>query len=691
MGDNFKRGPLKATLRIILSESLSLVPHIVALLPMLLIIVLVDVSITGNDTMTHAVKALVLKHQMVTLPPWLWGVWDWSWYLGNPFLRSYSPLGYLLIALLAFIFPLNIAVRILLSSVPILSYISTYKVLMRLTGDKRASMVFAVAYTYSPAIFVTTWLWGSIGQSLSMVVIPWHVLFLSKLSAEERKSHYEVKIAATLSIMMLLNMAIGFWMTVLTAVWLVVKRDIPGLIRVGLISAALTGFFLYDYFTLEGTPLPATSVSSERGWEWMCRVLQLSMLEIYVMAIMYTFVFLSIIYVRACRLGRFKKVFWVRVLKYHLLIMILVLALSALDIEWFSVAGGDRTFTVLCSLGLMICAYYVSEMDRRAAIALSLMMLAVSAVICGIFVKSAVSLQRIHNRIYPDNYGEIYERICDDDCWYRTLDLPQEYWGAMAPLYTNHPTVCGWYPQSLPPEVFEVLGCLVMYDKHAYLERSIINNPIATIRLLRYLGVKYIIVERDDPIFPELSEKILETLLRVATSTNEITLIEVCGSRYLFRVENFTPVFALSYIPRSLDEIPPHSDPLLYVHVIQKEDMLRVEVSVNRSSWVIIPVLVDPYLEVKMDGKVVEDFEVAYPKIYAIRVSEGSHVIEIRVHAMPLRNAIVSISAIAWMCSLVYLFRQELLRGVSHIRRFTYRKNRKGGFFVPIKVSLFPR
>jgi len=623
-----------------------LIPHLLVLLPYLLMTIKNNPVNTGNDILPHIYKAWILKQQIKTLPPWLWGQWDWTWYLGNPFLRTYSPLPYYLIATLTLIFPFWTTVKTLLSLITPLAYISTYKALKHFTQNKNISLTFAAIYIYSPAHVVPLYMWGSIGQALTTTLIPLYLIQLDKTTKTNQNKNI-LTTTAILALIILSNLAVGFWTTTLTTIWLLTQKQLKKLFKIGLLSFFLTSSFLYNFTTTKGTMLPVLFTATQTKYiiEWLKTVYNITTLQTALITTSYATITLIYLKFRKNAVKR-EKPYWIKILEITTAIIIVTLILSSIPLYPFSIVGGDRTLTVSGFTIAFIGAYYFSKLKTHKHFQKILISLIMIALFTG-------TLCQPHSRPNPEKYMEIYQTIKNDPEWFRVLFLPREPWGAITPLYTNHPTLNGWYPQCLPPEVFQLLGSLVAYDKYAYLERNITENPEKTINILRYLGVKYIIVDEKDPQLPELAQKITQTLLKTAKTTKQITLIKNKTHQYLFKIENYTPIHALTYIPRNPEEIPWKTEEINNITITQKPNTLEIRYEAPKNYWIIVPILYDKNLKILLNNQPAQTKK-AYPHIIAVKSQKGVN--EIKIQLKDLQHAlIISLNIVVWIIMVTYV------------------------------------
>ena len=621
--------------------------HILVLLPFLFMILNLNLINTGRDTLTHLYKAWILKQQIKTLPPWLWGQWDWTWYLGNPFLRTYSPLPYYILAFLSLIIPFWTAAKIILCLITPLAYISTYKALKHFTQSEAVSIVFATVCIYSPAHIIPLYMWGSIGQALTTILIPQYLVQLHKTI--ETKPPKNIPITSSmLASIILLNMAVGFWIVILTSTWIIAKKQILNLFKIGMYSFSLTAPFIYAFIFTEGAMLPVITPLSqtESLLQWLKSSYKISFLHIELTFATYIGIVLTYLFSSRSLKEKFRKPHWEKILEINTIIIIITLILSTLQIYPFSIIGGDRVLTASGFLITFIGAYYTLRLKNTRNFKAIIIMLILITLLTRTLYQPCISIN-------PQTYDELYQTIKNDSEWFRVLFLPREPWGAVTPLYTDHPTLNGWYPQSLPPEIFNTLGSLMTYDKYAYLEKNITENPEKTINTLKYLGVKYIIVDGKDPIYPELTKEILQTLLKM-TATNQVTLVKNHTHKYLFRIENYTPVYALTYIPQNKAQIPWKTEKINKTQIIQKTDSLEIHIEVPKDYWIIIPIMYDKNLKITLDNQTAQT-ETAYPKIIAVKTPKGPHIIKIQIKPTIITKIITLITLTTWITTIIYV------------------------------------
>jgi len=628
-----------------------ILPHLLVLLPYLFMLIKISPINTGNDILPHIYKAWVLRQQMKTLPPWLWGQWDWTWYLGNPFLRTYSPLSYYIIATLSLIFPFWIITKIILSLITPLAYISTYKALKHFTQNRNTSLTFATIYIYSPAHIVPVYMWGSIGQALTTIMIPQYLVQLDKATQTSQNKNI-ITTAAILALIILLNLAVGFWTTALTILWFLVKKQVIKIFKIGILSTLLAASFLYNFTTTGGTMLPVLFSVTQANYvaEWLKSVYNVTVIQVELIIALYSGV--AILYLKFRKKAiKYKKPHWEKTFELTAITMIITLILSSIPLYPFSIIGGDRVLTASGFIITFIGAYYISKLKNTKHFKKILIALIIIALITG-------ALCQPRDRPSPEQYSELFQTIKEDPEWFRVLFLPREPWGAVTPLYTDHPTLNGWYPQCLPSEIFELIGSLVTYDKYAYLEKNITENAEEIINLVRYLGVKYIIVDGKDPTLPELAQKIIQSLLKIEETTKKVTLLKSYTNKYLFRIENYTPIHALTYIPKNRENIPKTTERFNKIQITQKTDSLEIYIEIPENYWIVIPIIYDKNIRITLDNKVIQA-EIAYPKIIAVKTPKGHHMIKIQITTTISNKIVLFINYITWIITTVYIIKPK--------------------------------
>jgi len=252
--------------------------HLFVLMPLLLALVMAfrvfylnDVSRFG-DSISHLYRAELLVGQIRSENPFLWGLWDWNWYCGYPFLKTYSPLFYFVAAIPSF--ALNVPVELSVSALGFASYLLsalvTYFLVYEVSKERLASAIGASVYVTSASIITEITVNGNIPRLLVYPLLPLNLLIIEKLvKSKAFNVKYFVASVLGLSALMLSHVgyAIGFifyLILILLIMRTFVRRFSPAVflsIPVALLISLPSLLFLYYYLLGEkswiGPGLPA--------------------------------------------------------------------------------------------------------------------------------------------------------------------------------------------------------------------------------------------------------------------------------------------------------------------------------------------------------------------------------------------------------------------------------------------------
>jgi hypothetical protein len=268
---------------------------------------------------------------------------------------------------------------------------------------------------------------------------------------------------------------------------------------------------------------------------------------------------------------------------------------------------------------------------------------------------------------------EVGIRSIDEQKWFRVLSLPQYPRMLVAQmLYGNFPSPDGWFDQGAERENLNLIR---------YAQSLLADKPEEALRILGIFNVRYVVLDESDPVF---SGYLSDTIARMKNSTSA-SLIFQHGGLYVFELDETYPLISSTnvFVIDADDEISAFKDiilnetfvPTLGVFLSKSNDLegiswkrwnwsadydvyanltvnqirvtntrMEFDLTVNRSSFISIPISYLPGLRTEVDGQEVRMFK-ALPAFIAVEVSAGTHSILISRYATSLENASAIVSA----------------------------------------------
>ena len=296
---------------------------------------------------------------------------------------------------------------------------------------------------------------------------------------------------------------------------------------------------------------------------------------------------------------------------------------------------------------------------------------------------------------------EVAIRSVDEQKWFRVLSLP--YYPRMLvaqTLYGNFSSPDGWFDQGAERENLNLLR---------YAQSLLADKPEEALRILGIFNVRYVVFDESDPVF---SGYLSDTVALMKNSTSA-SLVFQHGGLYVFELDETYPLISSTnvFVIDASDEISAFKDiilnetfvPTLGVFLSKSSDLegiswkrwnssadydeyanltvnrirvtntrMEFDLTVNRSSFISIPISYLPGLRTEVDGQEVRMFK-ALPAFIAVEVSAGTHSISISRYATSLENAsaIVSAATLVGLLALliVNFVRRKVKKRVESISR----------------------
>jgi hypothetical protein len=634
-----------------------LIPLFVALPLVLKFLVFGNASIIGNDTQTHIYKAIILQRNIEQMPFYLWGKWDWNWYAGYPFLQVYSPLFYYIMAIISIIFNISVdlTARLVLPFFFFLSALSMYLLCIHLTKDKLASMLGAAAYAYSPYLISDFSGDGSVGSFIAFAFAPVALLYADRLSNDGNNIDTFLS-AVFIGLTLLSNQATGLLLLMVVLLYLLLQKKILSGIKVVVETFLVTAFWILPYVTsMQNAFLPVTSSESPLMifGGLLTRYLGLVPIVLLVMAL----------WLARKRLIKNVKIFTVCAIlalftAYNIIIFFFPLPiLSAL-----ALGRTSALYVFLVPPLVALALAFGSKLSRKGVIVSIFLVL---LIIEGLFVQVYVPLT-------VGRYTSAYNFLTTDNTWFRALQLPREPVGSLIPVVSNKPVIDGWYDQGSSLSTLIANLSMSMWFSGSPTTPTWASDPQKAIAAFGYLGVKYIIVDKADPVFgPEFSQ----ALYRAINFTENATEVFTSGNITVFWLDTFqnltlaTSVFAVNNLTEFLDRLPhrQENEAIVYsdqesllptgsggtpnykiLSINQTYQSMEYRFYVDRAALLIIPLDYDRSLQVSINGTQVPFYEVP-PGIIGIPLDNaGTYVIEVE-------PAVTSLQLIASSISIVWI------------------------------------
>jgi hypothetical protein len=229
-----------------------------------------------------------------------------------------------------------------------------------------------------------------------------------------------------------------------------------------------------------------------------------------------------------------------------------------------------------------------------------------------------------------DRYMPAYDIIKKDSEFSKYVFLPGEPVPTTATSITNKPTILGWYHEAISKEQFDILGSLINKDVMKLENGLAYGNTTEYIIILRYYGVKYIILESADPIYPDAAKAMGERM-------NGHPLLERVlqdKSVYLFKIREYYPLYAYADIPYTFSDVlkelcNKNVYELTSINFVS-QDELQIVMNIGQKVSVVIPFINSKTLKTSVNGIEVEP-KTAFGGLIALELSPGINRISLAV------------------------------------------------------------
>jgi len=481
-----------------------LTPPLIATLIALMYLYNEEMTNVGNDIMLHVYPVWLLSKQIKELNWPFWGSWDPYRYCGFPYLTAYSPLFYYGAAFLSILF--NVAasesVKWLVVLTFPLSTIAMYYCARQVLKNEFASMVSCLAYTLIPLRISSVTHVGNPTYSLALVFVPLVFLYMEKLLDGERGKFMNLALAAlSLAIVILSHHGLGYALVFCLLIFLGIrfiltkKISIITLLAIPL-AVAIGAFFIipmtiyylkypFDYSLLSTPPIPP--VQEALGMLFLpCGWAPVGLTA-------FTFGLVAPFFVKKDRKMLTYLIVAIIILVTYLLSL---LVLGVLPIEVI----GTRGIMLLSFLLPILMGFYVSSIKTVKFKYL------VTTIIAGLMLLEATSCGVYHPPSVV-RYMGAYEYVKSDPEQLATLrvwQVPRSHLVAALPIYTRRGTIDGvtFGPKEIDYFIFKSIANSGGQGLRGYGWGDLVNNADKTLRVLRILGVKYVIVDSHEPVYP---------------------------------------------------------------------------------------------------------------------------------------------------------------------------------------------
>jgi len=651
----------------------------------------------GCDTSTHIYKAIILKEQMQKLPPTLWGVWDWNWYAGYPFCRVYAPLFYYIASSISLILNISIEtwVSIMLPLTFLLSGLSMFILTRHMTKDMLASIFASIAYTYFPYHIANLSVYGSLGSLTAFIFGPLAFYFTTKIS--DGKDIFNISAASIMiSLSILSNQVFGLLTFILMSLFVIFKGKKTCLVLLTIEVFLLTAFWIIPYIPyLKQAFLP---VRMERDFLVVLKYILTENTGILTLII---FIFiLTMFYKNETLKGYLSKNKDFRImLVIFILLVVYVFFTYLFPLPILSAFTLGRTMYAFTLIIPIIGAFAIAGLEEIKMKKVIAVILIAIAIIEGIFVTP------IYYPINTERYSKAYHFISTKKEWFRAFLVPREPAGALIPLFSGKPIIDGWFDQGSPlARVVHFISDETDYSGKP-INNLLITNPDKALTMLGYLGVKYLIVDLNDPIYgPEFSGKLYNSIF----SSNKSQKVYQYDSITIFELETFSPLtFGVNATFVESDEevlqsitfeggntvllydeqeelLPTHSERMLQYEVIsirQLCDCIEYKFKVNQPVVLAVPISYDEALKILINNTDASFYK-APPGIIVIPIEHAGNY-TIKVMIAPTISQLYSsiVSLISFVAIFIILSVPVFMRLKIFLQKslaFLWTKNSKG-------------
>jgi hypothetical protein len=467
-----------------------------------------DMQSVGNDIMLHINPIWLLLKQWEEGVQWpLWGSWDPYRYCGFPFLTAYAPLFYYCASFLSLLFSLSVseAVKWLVILAFSCSAITMYYCSKSIIGDSFASMISSLAYVLVPLRLTHIIVVGNPTYSLAFLFLPLVFLFTDKL-LKGSKIRFESLTLASLSVSAVilshhgLGFSLVFFLFVFFALkWLFAKKINRVCLFIVPLAIAVSAFFTVPMITYylkypfisyplcfpPSPPLYIVFGALFLSYGWT--------------PIGATAAAFGIVAPLLIKKNNEFKVY----LSLALIILgTYICSASSSLILPIGVIGGRAQWLLAFFLSLLI-GFYLATIKRYFS---KLKVCLIVTIIVTLMLFEAL-LVRVYYPPSATRYTEAYEYVRNDPEDLGTLrvwQVPRGHLVAALPIYTGRGTIDGvtFGPKEIDYFIFKSIANAGGNGLIGYGWGDLINDADKALRVLRILGVKYVIVDSQEPVYP---------------------------------------------------------------------------------------------------------------------------------------------------------------------------------------------
>lgn len=480
-----------------------------------------EMSSVGNDIMLHIYPVWLLTKQLTTISWPFWGLWDPYRYCGYPYLTAYAPLFYYVAAFLSLLFnitPAEAVKWVVIITFPC-SAITMYYSSRYIVRDYFGSMISSLAYVLVPLHMTSITHVGNPTYSLAFVFIPLVFLYTERLIGGKGSLNNLFLASLSLSLVILSHHGLGFSLAFFLYIFLVLKwlftRKIDnfGLLIVPL-AIAVSAFFVipmtlyylkYPFisYPISHTPSPFYESLGQfflpYGW-------------VPIGLTAFTFGVIAPLFIR--------KSVEIKIY-FALTLIILVTYILSQCASWIIPIGaiGGRAvvlypFSVSILIGLYVASIkynskFVKLMITKSHLIMMIItiLMLLEAVSCGIYHPPSVM-----------RYMKAYEYVRNDSESLATLriwQIPRSHLVAALPIYTEKGTIDGvtFGPKEIDYFILKSIANAGGDGLIGYGWGDLVNDANKTLRVLGIFGVKYVIVDSEEPVYPpNISRTIYQNL-----------------------------------------------------------------------------------------------------------------------------------------------------------------------------------
>jgi hypothetical protein len=521
-------------------------------------------------------------------------------------------------------------------------------------------MLGAAAYCYSPYVIANLSVFGSVGTFMAFAFAPLALLFADRLC--NNANNIDAFLSAVfIGLTFLLNQGFGLLLLIIVLLYLLLQRKILAGIKVVIETFLITAFWTLPYVPYIGQNTLAQVTSSHDPLTIFidCMTLYFGYVTIVLL--------IMALWLSRKRLIKNTKFFTV----FAILLMCTVynIIIYFFPLPVFSAFALGRTVALYVLLIPPLAALALAFGNKLSRKGIIVSILLVLLIIQGLSVS-------VYAPLTVERYANAYNFLATDNTWFRALQLPREPIGSLIPIVSNKPVIDGWFDQGSSLSTFIANLSMTMWFSGSPTSPTFNSDPQKAIAALGYLGVKYIIVDKADPVFgPEFSQAVY----RAINSTETATQVFASGNITVFRLGTFqnltlaTSVISVNNLTEFMDDLPYRqlNEAIVYsgqesllppgsggtpdykiLSINQTCESMDYKFYVDRTALLILPLDYDRSLQVSINGTQVPFYKVP-PGIIGIPLDKaGTYTIEVEPSVTSLQLIAYSISAI-WIIAFV--------------------------------------